>query len=192
MVARTLKLEGVSKYFGSRRAVHAVTLEVRPGERVAVMGGNGSGKSTLLAIASGVLDADRGLVERPPAIGYAPEKPDIPDHLLVVEWLDVVGSLKRGKLLDTDELGIRPLLGRRVSALSLGERQRVSLCAAFLGEPPLFVLDEPTNALDHGARVALIERLQGATVLLATHDAELVGSLAARVVQMKDGQITRG
>ena len=69
MVAGTLKLEGVSKYFGSRRAVHAATLEVRPGERVAVMGGNGSGKSTLLAIASGVLDADRGLVERPPAIG---------------------------------------------------------------------------------------------------------------------------
>jgi ABC-type multidrug transport system ATPase subunit len=109
---------------------------------------------------------------------------------LVVEWLDVVGSLKRGKLLDTDELGIRPLLGRRVSALSLGERQRVSLCAAFIGEPRLFVLDEPTNALDHGARVALIERLQDATILLATHDAELVRSLAARVVQMKDGQIT--
>ncbi len=189
MVAEALKLKGVSKFFGSRRAVHAATIEVRPGERVAVLGGNGSGKSTLLAIASGVLDADKGYVERPAGIGYAPEKPDIPDHLLVAEWIDVVGSLKRAQLHDADEFGIRPLLGRRVSALSLGQRQRLSLCTAFLGEPQLLVLDEPTNALDHDARVALIRRLLGSTVLLATHDTELVANLAARVVQMEDGQI---
>jgi ABC-2 type transport system ATP-binding protein len=189
VVVAALELEGVSKYFGARCAVHGATLAVRSGERVAVLGDNGSGKSTLLAIASGVLDADGGRVGRPVGIGYAPEKPDIPDHLLVVEWLDVVGSLKGANLRDPDELGIRSLLGKRVSTLSLGQRQRVSLCVAFLGEPPLLVLDEPTNALDHDARAAVIERLRGATVLVATHDEDLVESLSARVVRMKNGRI---
>lgn len=189
MVTQMLELERVTKYFGSKLAVRDATLLVRAGERVVVMGDNGSGKSTLLAIASGVLDADSGRVGRPKTIGYAPEKPDIPDHLLVAEWLDVVASLKRARRADDDDLGIRSLLGKRVSALSLGQRQRVSLSACFLGKPEMLVLDEPTNALDRDARAAVIARLRIGTALVATHDRELVGSLNARVVQMNDGRL---
>ena len=189
MVTQMLELELVTKYFGSKLAVRDATLLVRAGERVVVMGDNGSGKSTLLAIASGVLDADSGRVGRPKTIGYAPEKPDIPDHLLVAEWLDVVASLKRARRADDDDLGIRSLLGKRVSALSLGQRQRVSLSACFLGKPEMLVLDEPTNALDRDARAAVIARLRIGTALVATHDRELVGSLNARVVQMNDGRL---
>jgi|HubBroStandDraft_1064217.scaffolds.fasta_scaffold12492_7 ABC-type multidrug transport system ATPase subunit len=189
MVTQMLELERVTKYFGSKLAVRDATLLVRAGERVVVMGDNGSGKSTLLAIASGVLDADSGRVGRPKTIGYAPEKPDIPDHLLVAEWLDVVASLKRARRADDDDLGIRSLLGKRVSALSLGQRQRVSLSACFLGKPEMLVLDEPTNALDRDARAAVIARLRIGTALVATHDRELVGSLDARVVQMNDGRL---
>jgi len=189
MVSQMLELERVTKYFGSKLAVRDATLLVRAGERVVVMGDNGSGKSTLLAIASGVLDADSGRVGRPKTIGYAPEKPDIPDHLLVAEWLDVVASLKRARRADDDDLGIRSLLGKRVSALSLGQRQRVSLSACFLGKPEMLVLDEPTNALDRDARAAVIARLRIGTALVATHDRELAGSLNARVVQMSDGRL---
>lgn len=192
MVAELLRLDRVSKYFGAKRAVHEATLALGAGERIVVTGGNGSGKTTLLAIASGVLSADEGRVERSVPIGYAPEKPDIPDHLLVVEWLDVVASLKRARVGNADDLDLRPLFGKRVSALSLGQRQRVSLCAAFLGEPPLLVLDEPTNGLDRATRGAVIERLRGATALVATHDADLVTSLSARLVRMKDGRLVEG
>jgi ABC-type multidrug transport system ATPase subunit len=188
MVAPVLALERVTKYFGTKGAVRDVSLVMWRGDRVAIVGDNGSGKSTLLALASGVLDPDSGRVERPPSVGYAPEKPDIPDHLLVSEWLDVVASLKRSRWHESLGVGVGPLLGRRVSELSTGQRQRVSLCAAFLADPPLLVLDEPTNGLDVDARAATVDRLRTSTLLLATHDDDLVERLGARVVRMKDGR----
>jgi ABC-2 type transport system ATP-binding protein len=191
VVAPVLSLQGVTKYFGTRRAVHDVSLDVTAGERVALLGDNGSGKSTLLAMASGVLDPDHGRIDRPATVGYAPEKPDIPDHLLVSEWLDVVASLKGTRAHGVDGLGVDALLGRRVAALSTGQRQRVSLCAALLGGPALLVLDEPTNGLDDETRSVVIERLRGATVLLATHDVELVDRLQARVIRLEAGRLHR-
>jgi ABC-2 type transport system ATP-binding protein len=84
----------------------------------------------------------------------------------------------------TNELGVLELLGRKVGALSLGQRQRVSLVAAFTGEPPLLVLDEPTNALDAAAREAVIARLEGATALIATHDRDFADRVATRVIRL--------
>jgi ABC-type multidrug transport system ATPase subunit len=180
----------VTKYFGAKRAVYQVSLALHAGDRIALVGDNGSGKSTLLAIASGALDPDDGRAERPGSTGYAPERPDLPDHLLVSEWLDVVASLKRARGRDIAELGIEPLLGRRVSALSSGQRQRVSLAAALLGDPALLVLDEPTNALDADARAFIIGKLRASTLLFATHDQELIENLGARVVRMTQGRLT--
>ena len=176
-----LKIRRLTKWFGSRRVLDDVSLDVGRGERVVVLGENGCGKSTLLQIVSGVIDADEGDVRLPDSIGYAPEKPDIPDHLLAREWLDLVASLKRARTI-TNELGVSELLGRKVGALSLGQRQRVSLAAAFTGEPPLLVLDEPTNALDADSREAVIARLGDATALIATHDRDFADRVASRIV----------
>jgi len=159
-----------------------VSLEVRAGERVVVLGENGCGKSTLLQLVAGVLEAYEGSIVVPDAIGYAPEKPDLPDHLLAREWLDVVASLKRAGW--RDELDVGPLLGRKIGALSLGQRQRVSLVAAFTGDPPLLVLDEPTNALDAATREAVIARLERSTALVATHDREFADRVATRVLRL--------
>ncbi len=188
MVAPVLSLDRVTKYFGTKRAVHEISLTVFAGERVALLGDNGSGKSTLLAIAAGVIDPNSGRVVRPASVGYAPEKPDIPDHLLVSEWLDVVASLQGVGSPEVEGLGVEALLGRRISALSTGQRQRVSLCAALLGTPALLVLDEPTNALDAETRDAVVRRLRESTVLLATHDVELVRQVEARVLHVRAGQ----
>jgi ABC-type multidrug transport system ATPase subunit len=187
LVAPLLSLTGITKFFGTKRVVRQVGLEVRAGERVVLLGSNGSGKSTLLAIAAGVLEPDDGRIVRTTAIGYAPEKPDIPEHLLVVEWLDVVGSLKKARFRPEDDLGIAPLLGTRVGALSLGQRQLLSLVAAWMGDPPLLLLDEPTNALDVASRDAVIERLRTRTVLVPTHDRELTLALATRACAVSDG-----
>ncbi len=185
-----LQLTGITKFFGTKRVVRHVDLEVHAGERVVLLGTNGSGKSTLLSIAAGVLEPDQGHIERAGAFGYAPEKPDIPEHLLVVEWLDVVGSLKKTRFRPEDDLGIAPLLGTRVGALSLGQRQRLSLVAACMGDPPLLLLDEPTNALDVASRDAVIERLRTRTVLVATHDRELTQALATRACTVVDGGLS--
>ena len=177
-----LSVRGVTKWFGSRRVLDDVSLEVRAGERVVLLGENGCGKSTLLQVVCGVLDAYEGSLTVPDAIGYAPEKPEMPDHLLAREWLDVVASLKRTRW--RHELDIEPLLGRKIGALSLGQRQRVSLVSAFMGDPPLLVLDEPTNALDAASREAVIARLARSTALVATHDRDLADRVATRVVCM--------
>ena len=178
-----MKIRHLTKWFGSRRVLDDISLDVARGERVVVLGENGCGKSTLLQIVSGVIDADEGDVRLPDSIGYAPEKPDIPDHLLAREWLDLVASLKRARPI-TNELGVSELLGRKVGALSLGQRQRVSLVAAFTGEPPLLVLDEPTNALDAESREAVIARLRDATALVATHDRDFAERVATRVIRL--------
>jgi ABC-type multidrug transport system ATPase subunit len=179
-----LSIKNLTKWFGSRRVLDDVSLDVAPGERVVVLGENGCGKSTLIQIVSGVLEAHEGTVRVPDALGYAPEKPDLPDHLLVREWLDLVASLKRAPLhLD---LGVGDLLGRKLGALSLGQRQRVSLVAAFTGNPPLLVLDEPTNALDAASREIVIDRVRASTALIATHDAEFAGRVATRIVRLSE------
>ena len=179
-------LDGVQVAFGTRIVLRHVSLEVRAGERVVVLGENGCGKSTLLQVVAGVLDADAGRVEVTGPIGYAPERPDMPEHLFVREWLDVIASLKRARWLDADVdvLAVRSLLGVKIGALSLGQRQRVSLTAAFLGAPPLLVLDEPTNALDAESRAALVVRLRDTTAIVATHDRVFADELGARVVVM--------
>ena len=179
----------VWKSLGGRIVLRGVDLTVEAGERVALVGENGSGKSTLLQVLTGVLEADRGVVEVRGAVGYAPEKPELPQHLLVREWLDVVASLKGVRAGLPEAFGVGPLLGKVVSTLSLGQRQRVSLAAAFLGDPALLALDEPTNGLDAATHDELVRRLAGTTALVATHDRAFAAAIGARVVELHAGVI---
>jgi ABC-type multidrug transport system ATPase subunit len=172
------------KAFGSRIVLRKTSLTVGAGERVVLLGPNGCGKSTLLQLVAGVLLPDAGRVVVSASLGFAPEKPDMPEHLYVREWLDLVASLKRARWTDADltELDVAPLLGTKIGALSLGQRQRVSLTSALVGAPELLVLDEPTNGLDAKSREAILTRLRTSTALVATHDAELADLVATRLV----------
>jgi len=192
---------GLTKWFGTRRAVHDVDLDVAEGERVVVIGANGSGKSTLLQLVAGVLAPDAGEVVVRSAIGFAPEKPDLPDHLVVAEWLRLVASLHRSRddlaalVARAPFLDLAPLLGRRVAELSLGQRQRVALAAAFVAPPPpTLVLDEPTNALDAATRDALATHLvaSGLTCLITTHDGDFAARVATRAIGVEAGRLALG
>ncbi len=185
-----LEAQAVWKSFGRRGVLRGASLAVRAGERVVVVGDNGSRKSTLLLVMSGVLEPDEGRVLASGDVGFAPEKPDIPDHLLVGEWLDVIASLKgKDRPPVPDDLGIGELRGKLVGSLSLGQKQRVSLAAAFMGDPAILVLDEPTNALDAATRAAVLDRLATKTALVATHDRELAERVATRIVTVRGGTV---
>jgi ABC-type multidrug transport system ATPase subunit len=184
-----VSMRAVSKWFGAREVLRDVDLTIADGERVVVIGENGCGKSTLLSLVAQVIDEDEGVLQVLHPIGFAPEKPDLPEHLLVAEWLDLVASLKRVECEHVLDVGA--LLHQRVSALSLGQRQRVALAGALMGSPPLLVLDEPTNALDRDVRERLIERLATTTALIATHDRDLADRIATRVVRLEDGRIAQ-
>lgn len=185
-----LDARDIRKLLGRRVVLRAASLTLQRGERVVVLGDNGSGKSTLLQIVGGVLSPDHGQLEIHGALGFAPEKPDLPEHLLVGEWLDVVASLKGLKHVGDLPFGVAELSGTRASALSLGQRQRVSLASAWLGAPELLVLDEPTNGLDVDTQAELVMRLSGLSALIATHDRAFADAVATRVVSVREGALS--
>ena len=182
---------GIHKSLGGRAVLRGVSLSLKQGERVVVLGENGCGKSTLLQLVAAVLDADAGTLSAPHRLGFAPEKPDIPEHLSVGEWLDLVASLKGLRSVGEPAFGAAELTQQRSPALSLGQRQRVSLACAWLGEPELLVLDEPTNGLDAQTHAEVVRRLGKSSALIATHDRGFAEAVATRIVNMRSGELVR-
>jgi ATPase subunit of ABC transporter with duplicated ATPase domains len=190
-----LELAGVSRAFGDKQVLREVSLTVRRGERVAVIGPNGLGKSTLLRIVMGRLAADDGTVRlghevRP---GYFAQ-----DHheLLRNEAatpLDYVWDAvprepttyvrgQLGRLLFSGEDVTKP-----VGALSGGEAARLIFCRIVVEKPNFLVLDEPTNHLDLEAIHALVKGLLefSGTLIFVSHDRAFVSALATRVVELR-------
>ncbi|HEX6884499.1 MAG TPA: ABC transporter ATP-binding protein [Planctomycetota bacterium] len=200
-------------------ALGGVSLDVAPGEFVAVVGPSGCGKSTLLNLVSGVDRADAGTLRVAGLdLGRASERERTELRRrrlgIVFQAFHLVANLTAEEnvalplALDgrRDPERVRALLARvglaerarhRPGELSGGEQQRVALARALVHRPALVVADEPTGNLDseNGARVLeLLEELraqEGAALLLATHDRALVAR-AGRVVALKDGRIVEG
>ncbi len=190
-----LSIEHVSKAYGDKRVLVDVSLTVRRGERVAVIGPNGLGKSTLLKIATGNLEADAGTVKwgHETRVGYFAQ--DHHDTLVDPDAtpLDVVW-----KVVPMAETAfVRGQLGRvlfsgddvnkKVSALSGGEAARLVFCRIMVEKPNVLVLDEPTNHLDLEAIEALVEALKAfedGTLIFVSHDRAFVSALATRILEV--------
>ncbi len=190
-----LTVEHVSKAYGDKRVLVDVSLTVRRGERVAVIGPNGLGKSTLLKIATGNLEADAGTVKwgHETRVGYFAQ--DHHDTLVDPDAtpLDVVW--KAVPMAET--AFVRGQLGRvlfsgddvnkKVGALSGGEAARLVFCRIMVEKPNVLVLDEPTNHLDLEAIEALVEALKAfeeGTLIFVSHDRAFVSALATRILEV--------
>jgi ABC-type multidrug transport system ATPase subunit len=187
-----LEAKNIWKSLGRKIVLRGASLSIEEGERVVILGENGSGKSTLLQIIAGLLEPDSGQVTvHAGPTGFAPEKPDMPDHLLVGEWLDVIASLKGLSASTlTIDLGTDALRRKMAKALSLGQKQRVSLATAWMGPPRLLILDEPTNALDQATRAMVLDGLEQSTAIIATHDREVAERIATRIVTVSGGLVS--
>jgi ATP-binding cassette subfamily C protein CydD len=187
-----------------RPALNRVSLVIRPGERVAVVGPSGSGKSTLLHLLLGFVAPDQGRVLVDGAdlrdldldawrrhLGWVPQNPRLAAD-------GVVDNIRLGAPGATfDEVraaarvaGAEELLGRAAEGLSAGQRQRVALARAYLRDAPVVLLDEPTARLDLRTEALVAESaarlLTGRTALLVAHRPALLAA-ADRVVRLRDG-----
>ena len=199
-------------------ALDGVTLEVRRGEFLAVMGPSGSGKSTLLNILAGLERPTRGAVVvdgadlsamdevalatyRREKVGMIFQAFNLLPRYRVVENVAlplVFAGVPRERRLERaravlDRLGMGPRADHRPSQLSGGEMQRTAIARALVTDPALLLADEPTGNLDSAngeALLAVITELhaRGQTVVLVTHDAG-IASRAQRIVRMRDGRI---
>lgn len=196
----TLTFNGVSRYFGRRRALNGVSFSVHAGQVVALLGSNGSGKSTLLSIAATLLDASAGEVrygkvtanEGGPGlrarIGLLGHDLYIYPELTAGENLRFFAQLYG---LDRVEARVREALAAAAltdraddaaGSFSRGMRQRLALERALLHEPRLLLLDEPFTGLDDVSSIALRNRLarereRGAIVIVTTHELEAIDTL---------------
>jgi ABC-2 type transport system ATP-binding protein len=197
------------KRYGGFTAVQDVSFEVAAGQVTAVLGPNGAGKTTTIEILEGfqtptagtvrVLGADPRTAGRAwrDRIGLVLQTTSLDAQLTVTEALTVFGSLYADPLRVGEVLDLIDLDGdarTRIGALSGGQRRRVDLGIAIIGQPEMLFLDEPTTGLDPEARRRLwsiIENLTagGTTVLLTTHYLDEAQHLASRVIVLADGRV---
>jgi ABC-2 type transport system ATP-binding protein len=209
-----LAAEGLQKSFGGTAALVDLSLEIQPGEIVALLGRNGAGKSTFVNCVTGLLRPDRGAVRifgadahgrsarARRAIGVAPQDVGLflrlPVAANVQFFAELAGMRPRQARHRTaevlDELQIGHLAGRSGFALSGGERRRVHAACALVHRPPLLLLDEPTAGADVEARSSLLAHLRrlaeaGTAICYATHYLQEVVDLGASVALVHDGRL---
>jgi ABC-2 type transport system ATP-binding protein len=208
-------LNDVTKRYGRTPALDHVNLHLAPGI-TGLLGPNGAGKTTLLRILATGLAADDGdvrvLGQNPASsagrlairrqLGYLPQEAGFPRGFTTFGFVDYLAILKEWSEKDARHREVRRVLDladlgavapKRVHALSGGQRRRVLLAQALLGDPDFLVLDEPTTGLDPEQRARLRDILgqagQAATVLISTHQTEDVAALCERVIVLDEGRV---
>ena len=202
-----IALQGVSKYFGSKRALDNIDFSVGQGEIVGLLGPNGSGKTTTLRLAARYYEPDRGRVllssvaGRRAHVGYLPEKAPLYDALSVVQYLEFVGrckglggrQLREGVDRALKAFDLQDVRSTAIGRLSKGFRQRVGLGQAILGDPAVLLLDEATNGLDPmqiiEARRMIREAAEGRAVIFSSHLMQEVQALCSRAVILRHGRL---
>ena len=204
-------VSGLTKIYGTQRAVDAISFEVKPGEVLGFLGPNGAGKSTTMKILTGYLpqsegsasvcgfDVEKQSMEARRHIGYLAENNPLYTDLYVKEFLLFVAALNHvkhkakrvGEMIQLTGLEREQL--KKIGALSKGYRQRVGIAQALLHDPEVLILDEPTSGLDPNqlteVRQMIRELGKEKTVILSTHIMQEVQAICSRVVIINKGKI---
>ena len=198
----SVSAEEVTKRFGQREALRAVSFAAEPGEVVAIIGPNGAGKTTLLSILGGLAAPTSGTVTPGAAdVGWVPQQAAVYRKLSVRENLRLFARLER--VADPDaavermlaQTGLADRAGDVLGRLSGGNQQRVNIAIGLLSDPPVLLLDEPSSSLDPRQRevlwtfVSALARDRSTTVVFSTHDVGEAERYADRILVLADGEL---
>lgn len=204
-----IEVENVSKLFGNFRAVDGISFSIQTGEIVGLLGPNGAGKTTTMRMISGFLEPDSGTVkidgldvlknpvETKRKIGYMPESAPMYSDMIVADYLKYIAEIQNQNPAEkcrelAEVCGLKEVMHKNIGELSRGNRQRVGLAHALMGNPEILILDEPTSGLDPNQVLevrSLIKRIgKTHTVIISTHILSEVEMLCGRVIIISGGK----
>lgn len=204
-----LKVENLIKMYGEKYGTKDVSFELKPGEFFGFIGPNGSGKSTTIRCIMGLLDITSGKIEvfdknikevdrvfLNSQIGYVPAESSFYDYMTARQMLEYSAKLKNAEISKIEEYAniLELDLSGMISKMSFGNRKKVSIISALLGDSKLLILDEPTSGLDPLIQQRFFEILKdisknGCTILLSSHNLSEVQKYCDRVAIIKEGTI---
>lgn len=209
-----LRINNLTKRYGSKAAVDNLTLEIGAGEIYGFIGHNGAGKTTTIKSCCGIIGFDEGDIfidgisikdtplECKKKMAYIPDNPDLYDFLSGIKYLNFVadiysvGKKERNELIKkyADMFELTDSLAENISTYSHGMKQKLAIIAALIHKPKLMILDEPFVGLDPKASHLLKEIMaeicrNGGAIFFSTHVLEVAEKLCSRVAIIKDGKL---
>lgn len=193
---RAIQVRGLKKSYDSNIVLGGLDLDIEKGEAFALLGANGAGKSTALECIEGLRKYDSGTITVNGKMGIQLQSSSLPAHIKPMEAVRLFSKWNRAKIDCTmlNALGMKEIEKKQYIQLSTGQKRRLHLALALIGDPDIIFLDEPTAGLDTLGRVSLHELIrklksQGKTIVLASHDMAEVEALCDRIAILNHGNI---
>ena len=201
-----ITLEDVTKNYHTLTALDRVSLTIPRGEVLGLLGPNGAGKTTLLKLVTGLIAPTHGRLYPQakgwPTIGYKPERLLFPNNARVGQYMELMAGtsnvprheMERVVLESLARVNLLDAINKRIGHISKGMRQRLGLAQAIIGDPPLLLLDEPSNGLDPEGQIEIARYIRelhkmGKTIVLSSHHLQEVTQVCTQLTILNRGQI---
>lgn len=200
----------VAKRFGKLTALDSINLSLNKGESIALIGPNGSGKTTFIKCLLGMVVPDSGFItfnnqniqhdwKYRSRIGYMAQIGRFPDNMTIAQVIDMMKDIRKPFTQHLDEelieqLELDKMMDKRMRTLSGGTRQKVGACLAFMFQPDVLILDEPTAGLDPVSTEILKakiskEKANGKLIMITSHVLSDLDEIITQVIYMQDGKL---
>ena len=200
----------VNKSFGRLKALDNVSLICNKGQSISLIGPNGSGKTTFIKCLLGMVVPDNGFITfndknishdwaYREQIGYMPQTGRFPDNMRIAQVFEMMKDLRKGSASRLDEdlisaFGLNKMLDKRMRTLSGGTRQKVGASLAFLFNPDVLILDEPTAGLDPVSSEILKEKInsekqKGKLILITSHILSDLEDITTEIIYLEEGKL---
>ncbi len=205
-----IRIKGVNKKFGKFKVLKNINIDLEDGNIFALLGPNACGKTTLIKSILGMVVPDAGLITMNEKsisndwkyrehIGYMPQIGKYPENMKVGQVIDMIHDLRKSsnQALDTelyDRFNLKSTLNQKTGTLSGGTRQKVSAYLAFLFNPEILILDEPTAGLDpvssmHLKEKIIAEKEKGKLIMITSHVLSELDDMVNQIIYMQEGEI---